>query len=312
MGNPGRTSRNPDSTRLIGAVALSVSIHLLLGAAWIIHPPRLNPSDNPNKAQPIIRFGIDQSQHQTIAWLGFIDPTPNEAALSTIDQSALSPEVAQPSQSARPAAPASAAVMRRAIEAQAVAQASLGRWLSQGQFTVIQLLESAVQAAQDPQPQQAGQQPADPAQPQENASESSETTPNEPTPAESTPPADPVPPAIESPKESDAASRDKPLEYHNGKVASREGLDIKTVKPKWTDSTLLTANPRNPLVRVEFGSDGKVKRATFEGTGSGDEAVDQTLLNAIYAWTATGVEIDDLKATDPKGVVAARIRIRLR
>ncbi len=192
------------------------------------------------------------------------------------------------------------------MQAQAAAQSSLNRLLLRGQFAVVQLLETAVDAAESAA-DAADAADAEPQQPEQAPLAQDETQPTDPTP-----PTEPTPPAIASPKEADAASRDKPLEYRHGKVASRQGLDITTVKPRWTDATLLTANPRNPLVRVEFGSDGKVKRAVYEGVGSGNEAVDQTLLNAIYAWTAKGTEIEDLKKTDPKGVVIARIRIRLR
>ena len=135
--------------------------------------------------------------------------------------------------------------------------------------------------------------------------------------AEATKPAAPPPPgdprdAIASEKESDATSRTKIAEWEPGKPPAVEGLDITTVRPRWTVTTRMMSVPRNPVVRIEFRKNGTVARAAFldrQNTGYSD--VDGPLLDAIYAWTAKGRALDALAADDPKAVVTVTMRIIL-
>ncbi len=118
--------------------------------------------------------------------------------------------------------------------------------------------------------------------------------------------------AIASEKESDATSRDRIVEWEPGRPPAVEGLDITTVRPRWTVTTKITAVPRNPVVRMEFGKDGTVVRAAYlEKQGSGYPNVDGPLLDAIYAWTAKGQALDALAADDPDDVVSITMRIIL-
>jgi len=134
--------------------------------------------------------------------------------------------------------------------------------------------------------------------------------------AEATKPAAPPPgdprDAIASEKESDATSRTKIAEWEPGKPPAVEGLDITTVRPRWTVTTRMMSVPRNPVVRIEFRKNGTVARAAFldrQNTGYSD--VDGPLLDAIYAWTAKGRALDALAADDPKAVVPITMRIIL-
>ncbi|MDQ7012765.1 MAG: hypothetical protein Q9O74_02575 [Planctomycetota bacterium] len=118
--------------------------------------------------------------------------------------------------------------------------------------------------------------------------------------------------AIASEKESDATSRERIVEWEPGRPPAVEGLDITTVRPRWTVTTKITAVPRNPVVRMEFGKDGKVVRAAYlEKQGSGYPNVDGPLLDAIYAWTAKGEALEALAADDPDDVVSITMRIIL-
>ena len=53
--------------------------------------------------------------------------------------------------------------------------------------------------------------------------------------------------------------------------------------------------PRNPLADIEFRADGAVQRARYRsGQSTGYSAVDEPLLDAIYAWRARGSRLDAL------------------
>ncbi|MDX2118899.1 MAG: hypothetical protein SFY96_12020 [Planctomycetota bacterium] len=120
-------------------------------------------------------------------------------------------------------------------------------------------------------------------------------------------------PGNKSDRESDAASKKGPLEVRPGKPAAGQGLEIQTVRPQWSITTRLTAVPRNPMVRIVFGPDGKVKTAGFlTGQDTGSPDIDGPLLDAIYRWTAKGKAIDELPKNNPKAGVPLVMRIVLR
>lgn len=130
-------------------------------------------------------------------------------------------------------------------------------------------------------------------------------------PASSPPPGDPNN-AIASEKESDATSREPIAEWTPGKPPAVEGLDITTVRPRWTVTTRLSVVPRNPVVRIEFLKNGTVARAVFlDKQNTGHTDVDGPLLDAIYAWTAKGKALDALPAADPRAVAPITMRIIL-
>jgi hypothetical protein len=120
-------------------------------------------------------------------------------------------------------------------------------------------------------------------------------------------------PGNKSDRESDAASKKGPIEVRPGKPAAGQGLEIQTVRPKWSITVQLTSVPKNPMVRIVFGPDGKVKNAAFlVGQDTGSAEVDGPLLDAIYRWTAKGKAIDQLPKNDPKAGVPLIMRIVLR
>lgn len=127
--------------------------------------------------------------------------------------------------------------------------------------------------------------------------------PPQPTPPRATTPPVQVPaaprtpnPGNESDKESDPTSviDVPPAMWRSGRPLVGKGLEITPRKPEFTTVTLLTASPRNPVSKISFRRDGRVERARLLG-GSGDERIDEALLNALYGWRASGKQIEDLK-----------------
>ncbi len=195
--------------------------------------------------------------------------------------------------------------------------------------------------ATEPEPA-AQPEPAEPTEP-EQSQQPPTTQPDQPTgimgppipenleqPTPPTNPATPAPPTADRPstptgdravisdREADALRRTA-LEYEVdglNRPISGKGLEIKTVRPEWPVLVRQSYNPRNPVVVIRFGPDGKVKKAEFlrerDGSkGSGYEPVDGPIVDAVYRWTARGTPIDNLDKTDPDAEVVVSIRIIL-
>lgn len=386
-------ARSLPSRRFLAAgLAASLLVHLGLGMVAGVTPVRgggSRPASEPiemlllaaapeEPSPEQLRLGIDESDHESDAWLGFADATEHEAPESTVDQSAMTPAPAggepaaalapsppepsapaeldpappEPSEppaspsAALPAAPATPEPLPEAdpVEADApppapvvlipaipapIDPATPDPLLELAQETPpetplgpVLLLpappppgaESTPQertSASSPEP---SPPPAEPARPEQS-------TPDDAAPAQNPEPpgATPVPPGEggdlfgeKSPSESSAASRRPPVEIRPGRVAAAEGLQITTVRPIFDITTIATANPRSPTVLIEFGKDGRVRRAAFlPGRSTGESRVDQPLLDAVYRWTARGEPLDAL-SEDPDDVVGITMRILLR
>lgn len=120
-------------------------------------------------------------------------------------------------------------------------------------------------------------------------------------------------PGVMSDRESVAAALKEAIDIKPGRPAAAEGLEIKTTNPRWSVTTQLTASPRNPVVWIAFGRNGKVIDADFlNGEKTGSSAVDEPLLHAIFTWRAKGVALDELPQADPKAAVRVILRITLR
>jgi hypothetical protein len=121
---------------------------------------------------------------------------------------------------------------------------------------------------------------------------------------------------IVSDKEAIATSiREAPV-VRPGRVLAAKGLEISTRRPRFGVATRMTRAPKNPVVEITFGPDGRVKRATFVTDGSavyntGSDEVDQPLLNAVYSWTAKGKSISELDPNDSEAGVTIMITIIL-
>lgn len=110
---------------------------------------------------------------------------------------------------------------------------------------------------------------------------------------------------VRSDRESEAVTN-KVIDVVNrdGRVAAGRGLNIRTRRAEFTNTTLLTAPPRDTLVRISFQKAGDVKRAEFvDGMSTGNPNVDDPLLNAIYRWRASGADLLALRDSDTLSVV---------
>jgi hypothetical protein len=136
---------------------------------------------------------------------------------------------------------------------------------------------------------------------------------SQPTPAPGTPPTPTTDtrgkaPGLVSDAESVAAAIREAIDVKPGKVLAAKGLRIQTVRPEWAVTTRLMARPKNPVVKVTFGRNGRVLRAEFvDGQGTGWSDVDGPLKDALYRWTAKGATLDQIPASpgadgEPRGV----------
>jgi hypothetical protein len=81
-----------------------------------------------------------------------------------------------------------------------------------------------------------------------------------------------------------------------GNVVASRGIEIKTVRPRISIATRYTATPRNPHVRVVFDRQGQVLLAEITRS-SGYADIDGPILNALYAWRASGKMLQEMKSS---------------
>ena len=123
-------------------------------------------------------------------------------------------------------------------------------------------------------------------------------------------------PGERSNKESTPVSvKDAPT-VHPGHVVAAQGLEIRTVEPRWSTTTLMTKRPRNPTVLITFWRDGKVKDVQWAREGdtvydTGSTEVNLPLMAALYAWTASGKPLNELDPKDPGACVTIMMTVIL-
>ncbi len=136
----------------------------------------------------------------------------------------------------------------------------------------------------------------------ENTVETEQPKP-EPKPQEPTPPAQapaqPQPagqPGVQSDQESDATSTIEVTmaQLTLGRPLAAQGLQIKPRKPVFTTLTMLTAIPANPKAELRFRRDGKPARVRLLES-SGDQRIDEAVLNSLYRWRAAGKKLRELE-----------------
>lgn len=94
-----------------------------------------------------------------------------------------------------------------------------------------------------------------------------------------------------------------------GRTLAAQGLQISTVRPRWTITTTLTANPRDVVARVWFRTNGTVAKVELL-QDSGDARVDEPLVSSLYQWRAKGEELQRRGASG-KPIPPMAFRIRL-
>lgn len=120
----------------------------------------------------------------------------------------------------------------------------------------------------------------------------------------------PVPPGARPAEVSEAdsspTSRIPAIDVKLGRPAAGQGLEVITVRPRFSVTTTLTTDPQRSSIDVVFGRDGTVLKAAFvEGKTTGYTEVDGPLLDAVYRWRAKGKALLELPpGRDPsKGLV---------
>lgn len=275
---------------LIIGLTLSLALHATMGAAfvWWLSPTdaqhRHRPAMSDAQTPPVVRPGIETSDASVDAWIGASSATPHSGAAANVDQTGFTMNPGTADRSSPRALPLPPLLPTPAISAEEALREMARRARTVGLL---------------------GPPPASPVMPA--AQSSAGATASEP--------AQPGRPGIASDRESDAASTTHAIEVSPGEVLAARGLEIKTRRPKWNQTSIVTRTPRNPTIRVTFRSDGTVQSADFVWDGpkrldTGYEEIDAPLLNAVHAWTATGKPLRDLPS--PESVITMTFYINLR
>lgn len=119
-------------------------------------------------------------------------------------------------------------------------------------------------------------------------------------------------PAMESDREATPTSREITLDQRSlGRVVAAEGLEIRTVRPRFTRLTRVTATPPDIKALITFNNAGRAIRVELV-RASGFGPIDEPVTNALYRWTASGKAIDELPRDDPSAGVTVPIRLVFR
>ncbi len=286
-----------------------------------------------------LRLGIDRSNAATINWVGFETPTEHAASKSSVEQAAVTPIVGtarvasedQPSPASEPAPqetpvePVTEAAVQPVEQpaAETVAEAqetapvipmdvfepmpTVPAFKPDPLFSArpdseLNPLPTVVPEPKKPNEQTPAEKPTQEVAKPEPPRPKPTTKPVEAAPAkEAVRPADPSGTrGIKDRREADASSKVQALTYRPGRPIAGEGLEIATVRPRFSVTIQVIARPRNPVVRIQFGPDGKVRRAEFvkkkgKLLNTGSVHIDGPLMDAIYRWTAKGAALEPLK-----------------
>lgn len=289
--------------------AAGVSVLLHLAAGWAIVSPwaqRTSPDESSAQIDPIMpinptmpRLGIERSKAVTVTWVGFESPTEHQAQMSEVEQAMLSPAPGlSPLAAADPAPPAplnepsppTPSVQPSSPDSRAQPAPAPAPSIPLDVLAPVPIAPSAPTTARSAEPVAIPPTSAEPPLEPQQARPAAPPTPSEIASGR---------PGLEDERESDAAALRKPLEYKPGKPIAGEGIEITTVRPDFGTTVRILANPDNPLVVIDFGPDGHVRRARFARNATrtlntGNPYVDGAILDAIYRWTAKGQAVDDL------------------
>ena len=145
--------------------------------------------------------------------------------------------------------------------------------------------------------------PADPAQANAAAGQQTQAT-TQPQPAAQEGQAALPTPVERSDLESPPVSRIRVAQIVPGATATVQGVQIKTVRPRFSPVAQGTAVPNNPVYTIRFDGQGKVIDIQEVRT-TGWITYDAPLLTAVYKWRAEG-------NIAPEGLVIERLLIKLR
>ena len=113
-------------------------------------------------------------------------------------------------------------------------------------------------------------------------------------------------------RESDAFTIAETMDYRPGRPLAGRGLKIITVRPVYSLATLAVRSPRVALVRIVFGREGKVLRASFvDGRDAGHRDFNEPLMDAVHRWRAEGSQLLKLPQDRPNAGLAVTIRFEM-
>lgn len=305
------------------------------------------------REDPEIELGIEESKTASIAWLG-VEEREQEgiAEASTVEQAALSTNPGEAEISTEPAPAAAAAVpveaAREAVQTDTPTDDPVERELAEQ-------TPPALEFAKDPNPDFVVVEPttdvegSDPEESEGDRAiepvsvEASKLPPPEvltvaPQSDKSVEPTTEPAPKSESTSESEAVPVTAP--GLPGELARREavatairtaedvnyedmhrplsahGLELNTKRPQYPVSVRNSALPRNAIVLIRFGRDGKVRSADFLVSADGKRRydtgqleIDGPLIAAIYQWTAKGERLKELDPDDKDATIEISMRI---
>jgi len=300
--------RKPYQPLVIG-FAVSVLIHGALlpsAASWLgdRKPATTNRSSHRPKPEPVLPdademvFGSDRSMTSSVAWINHEDFRQLMAPQADTEQPALQRDVDPVAQAPIPVDPTPATPTNKPTpeEQQAVEQANKASPTPQtpasgdvmppvtvplpiedGQLAMVPPNEIAV-ATSIPKRAPADQTP----KPKEADPSSQSGQPSNPTAA------------ARSDRESDAfTTKPGDQRIQPGEVLTSYGLEIKTVRPRFSVITLLSVIPDNPRARIVFNGQGQVVEAALIRS-SGSPNVDGPVLASLYQWQASGKRLEQL------------------
>jgi hypothetical protein len=111
-------------------------------------------------------------------------------------------------------------------------------------------------------------------------------------------------------READASSIRRAAVYRNGRVDAGEGLDIRTVRPRFSTFALSFATPRPAMLEISFDRTGVVREAKVLRSSGFPMDVDEPIRNAVFNWRATGRLLRELPDR-PNARVTLRIEFIL-
>lgn len=265
-----RSTRGTLGVCLLVSIALHASVILSLASpdsalAAIFHQNRVQDD------KPKTRLGIDSGAPVSIAWIGFTEETPHAAVKAQTLQPQLSVEAVSAS-----------------VQATREARQQLSQSVQDVSESVLDRISEVAQlAAKLDESRQKAEQAR-------KANEQQQEEQAQPKPQ----PAEPVKKAIQDDRESDATSPTRVRTNDLGKVLARQGLRIQTFRPQFDATTKMhELRARNGSVTavIRFAKDGSVVTAFIKpGTESGMATIDEPILDCVYRWRASGIDLDEL------------------
>ena len=101
--------------------------------------------------------------------------------------------------------------------------------------------------------------------------------------------------AAKSERESDLFAKKEAMAVQPGKVLTSGGIEIKTVRPRFSTIATQFSAPRNPIASIKFDhKTGMVLSAKLERS-TGYPNVDGPILTSLYGWIVSGNKLAELK-----------------